>query len=362
MHLLVARFADGRLYTLSGKASRDTLKKLRTETSFYCPSCGGEVRLRIGDITIPHFAHLSLALCASFSEPESQQHLEGKLLLKQWADTQQLDSRLETYFPTIQQRADLLLQQKAAIEFQLSPIPFSEVLRRSAGYHSLDLAVHWISGTTAALSDGIQVVKIKHYETGFFERVDSLLYFRVFSPTARRFYYFSHLTHVSGTKWIANVTSLPLNRQHFPFLVPSKLSLHEFQKLQRLYKEERHRFIRSQVHVRRKYQDPFWLCMYELQLDRDNLPPIIGIPLPDSYLFRKHAVIWQLQLLAALQKGKTVEAFLKEQDFAEMSPGKAEAAATLVRRYLAIYKQWYEEKMTVRELDRLIGEIACKSL
>lgn len=362
MHLLVARFADGRLYTLSGKASRDTLKKLRTETSFYCPSCGGEVRLRIGDITIPHFAHLSLALCASFSEPESQQHLEGKLLLKQWADTQQLDSRLETYFPTIQQRADLLLQQKAAIEFQLSPIPFSEVLRRSAGYHSLDLAVHWISGTTAALSDGIQVVKIKHYETGFFERVDSLLYFRVFSPTARRFYYFSHLTHVSGTKWIANVTSLPLNRQHFPFLVPSKLSLHEFQKLQRLYKEERHRFIRSQVHVRRKYQDPFWLCMYELQLDRDNLPPIIGIPLPDSYLFRKHAVIWQLQLLAALQKGKTVEAFLKEQDFAEMSPGKAEAADTLARRYLAVYKRWHEEKMTAGELDRLIGEIACKSL
>lgn len=52
-----------------------------SEKVLYCPGCRGKVIYKKGSMTLPHFAHVSLEACESFSEGESAEHLAGKELL-----------------------------------------------------------------------------------------------------------------------------------------------------------------------------------------------------------------------------------------------------------------------------------------
>ncbi len=112
---------------------------------FYCPSCKSLLRFKKGKIKIPHFAHVSLQKCDSWSENESAQHLGLKLTLYQWLKEKE-KVELEKYVPEIKQTADLLVNDKLAIEIQCSPLSLKRLEERTASYKEKGYYVLWLQG------------------------------------------------------------------------------------------------------------------------------------------------------------------------------------------------------------------------
>ena len=120
-------------------------------TTFYCLQCREEVILKNGQINIPHFAHRSRSDCvSSFSEGETEDHLNGKLQLFSFFQQKKVQAYLEGYIPSIKQRPDILIKDKKqsiAIEFQCSQIPTSLLIDRSKGYKKQSITPLWILRT-----------------------------------------------------------------------------------------------------------------------------------------------------------------------------------------------------------------------
>lgn len=109
---------------------------LPKDEQYSCPVCGGEVRLRAGDINAPHFAHIT-PCTDDFTHDMSDWH-------RAWQELFPLKNREvvishdgETH------RADVRCYG-TVIEFQHSPISESEFMRRNRFYTSAGLKVVWI--------------------------------------------------------------------------------------------------------------------------------------------------------------------------------------------------------------------------
>lgn len=124
-------------------------KSLRKTDNYHCPSCKGAVHLKVGAVMRPHFAHYQKEACDVFSEGETAEHIQGKLQLKEWLESQNVQVEMEAYLPSLKQRPDLLIthnQQKIALEFQCSSIPIHKVVERTRGYQQAGIQVIWILG------------------------------------------------------------------------------------------------------------------------------------------------------------------------------------------------------------------------
>ncbi|SCB86625.1 competence protein CoiA [Weissella bombi] len=117
--------------------------------SYYCPACNERVRLKKGEINVPHFAHIVGSFCSASSEGETSIHLQGKLALFELFRKQYDEVRLEPWLSKIKQRPDLMLRkgnQWFVIEFQCATISIKNVQKRTKGYQQLKLKVIWILG------------------------------------------------------------------------------------------------------------------------------------------------------------------------------------------------------------------------
>lgn len=118
---------------------------------YHCPACKGAVRLKMGEVNLPYFAHVNLIECDSFAEGESAGHLTGKLAIRDYFHAQGAVVTLEQYFSEVQQRADVLVELNGGrfvIEYQCAPISVQKVIHRTAGYRRLGLRVIWVLGDT----------------------------------------------------------------------------------------------------------------------------------------------------------------------------------------------------------------------
>lgn len=118
---------------------------------YQCPACKGAVRLKMGEVNIPYFAHVSLTECDSLAEGESAGHLTGKLAIRNYFYARGAVVTLEQYFAEVQQRADILVEwngSRFVIEYQCAPISVQKIAKRTAGYHKLGLRVVWVLGDT----------------------------------------------------------------------------------------------------------------------------------------------------------------------------------------------------------------------
>lgn len=139
--MLIA-MADSQLVNATELIRQKTIPK-----QLVCPCCQQPVIYKHGDRRIAHFSHKSNAVCAGFSEGESQAHLKGKLAFKQQLEKMGQAAVLEYHLPTIEQRADVLLpDQQLILEYQCSPISYNDISRRTSNYKSLGYDVLWILG------------------------------------------------------------------------------------------------------------------------------------------------------------------------------------------------------------------------
>lgn len=137
--MLLARDRKGNLISLLEGLPEDG------QGPFCCPGCGGQVTLRKGKIKRPYFAHLSLADCQFFWENEGQEHLGLKAALYRSLKPV-CQVRVEVVLPDLQQVADLLVNDKLALEVQCSSLSKERLADRTKAYRSHGFQVRWLLG------------------------------------------------------------------------------------------------------------------------------------------------------------------------------------------------------------------------
>ncbi|WP_181313693.1 competence protein CoiA [Planomicrobium soli] len=360
--ILVASTDNGSLVYLTGTHTKEELAAARRKTQFSCPTCGSSVILKVGEVKTPHFAHKNLSHCASYSEAESSMHLHGKLLLYQFFLSQNLTVELEKYFPVIRQRADLLINQHTAIEFQCSPIPAAQIMERTLGYTRSAVQTIWIGGLSEPLAEGIQELKLTHWKKEMLLETQKSPYLLLFSPKENRFYYCSNLIYISGSRWIVKVKSLAASKQQFPFAVPKQMTLAEFKTMSGLFDHARKKFIIAQYYSKNRVQNPFWRTCYEMGIDIRNLPKAIGLPMKNADLINCNAVLWQLQAVEAACKGITAASLIRSGKIPVHKSAAAKEAEALVESYLSLYEKLKGKSNQVSGYTNLLYDFYCKTL
>ena len=306
--MLVAHNEQKELVQLHRQFTREELQRLRQQQQFFCPQCQEPLQLKIGQIRVPHFSHFQQSECeALFSERESQTHLLGKQHLYALFERLALSPQLEPYLPQIKQRPDLLIEhdnRQFAIEFQCSNLQQEIFLERTVGFIKAKITPIWILHTPQRKkkSLGIQKISLNHTLAQYMMQNNGQRYLITYDVASKTFYYFSNLLHVHKTQYLAAITCIPLAHQHFPLLVPTKISRTKFEMLftKLLYFRESYlppRLLLS----KRGVKDPFLRAIYELKLTTTNLPIFLGVPVKNTNAFDDYCIEWQVQLFYFLK-------------------------------------------------------------
>lgn len=111
--------------------------------TYYCCSCNQRVKL-IWTKSSQYFRHISQV---NNQKNETQIHKAGKQLIASALDSFDIGRvESEVYLPKIQQRPDILINQKVAIEYQCAKINVTTLEQRVLGYRRLGMANLWILG------------------------------------------------------------------------------------------------------------------------------------------------------------------------------------------------------------------------
>ena len=134
------------------------LRALSDARALTCPGCGAAVVLHAGRVRARHFAHLPGAVCRTpQSEPETEEHRAGKLLLARWLREclPEAEILIEAWIEATGQRADVLAilpgrgrakERRFAFEFQCANLSAREWRRRHSLYREAGYEDLWILG------------------------------------------------------------------------------------------------------------------------------------------------------------------------------------------------------------------------
>lgn len=149
--ILVAKIKDNLINCYDNQYSRELLKQWSNKNIIKCPVCGNTVEYCHGLIHTPYFRHKDKAHCEYlYSEPETEEHIRGKIALFEWVKQQDGVSNciLEAWIPETKQRPDIMFEYNGSmwvIEFQCSPIS-SEQIQRHELYVASGINDIWICG------------------------------------------------------------------------------------------------------------------------------------------------------------------------------------------------------------------------
>ncbi|WP_243291358.1 competence protein CoiA family protein [Bacillus sp. FJAT-47783] len=313
--MLVAETSDQeKIYLLDSNWTKDRLKQLKNNVQFRCPACQNPVQLKMGDTRIPHFAHLKSVSCSVDSENETLYHMEGKMQLFRWLKNQGISCELETYFPSIKQRADLFLSsqtEKYAIEYQCSKIPYSLMKSRTEGYENESMIPIWILG-------GNRLKRVKTFEFRFNE---FLWLFIRFTSKGKPFmiFYCSKLKH-----FMILETIVPFSKQtvfaniklFHPFDISFQDCLNPKQVEWNISTYQKQWFLKLQryrqtpkVHLN-KQEKVLQSMLYETYgIPLTHIPSEAFIPLPNGWKIDEAVYVWQAVILYAISTIPLKETF-----------------------------------------------------
>lgn len=131
--------------------SKEQLKKWAKKRILMCPACGNPYEYCHGKVKSPYFRHMDKVECEDrFSEPETEEHINGKKDLYEWIKKQSgvTDCVLEGWINATKQRPDIMFKYKGqqyVLEYQCSPIS-SEYYERHELYLAAGIKDIWICG------------------------------------------------------------------------------------------------------------------------------------------------------------------------------------------------------------------------
>lgn len=152
MLILTCKLGNEIINCYDGTHNKEQLKKLASKKILLCPACGRPYEYCHGKVMTPYFRHMDKAECEDrFSEPETEEHINGKRDLYEWIKRQNgiTNAVLEGWIPETKQRPDIMFEykgEKYVIEYQCSPIA-TEYAERHELYKSSGINDIWICGT-----------------------------------------------------------------------------------------------------------------------------------------------------------------------------------------------------------------------
>ena len=305
--ILTALTKDGEIF-IPAQYSRDSLKYLR-QSDYRCAECREAVTLKVGSIKIPHFAHQPNSVCAqSFSEHESEDHLNGKIQLYNFLQSKKVSCNLEPFILKISQRPDILVHDNhlnVAIEYQCSKISASIVRKRNTGYLQAQIKPLWILKSPHPLDfppKQIGIMKLSSFQTElFFNSINGKVLI-TYCPQTKSFSYISNLLHLYTNHFIVKINRLPITLQTWPLAIVKRINEPEFQTYLKLYQMKRMNRLKSlYLYNRKGIQSSFLQVCYKWRIDPTNLPLFIGVPSRRADAFDEHACEWQVQWIEFLQ-------------------------------------------------------------
>lgn len=175
----------------------DELRSLGRAKSIICPDCGATMNVRAGTKT-PHFYHIRGTNCTNlFSEPETEEHLKGKLAIYEYLKENfpNHEVELEYRVEETKQRSDVMLLlntgEKVAFEFQCSSISYDAIMERRYLYKNANVVDIWVFGDSVH-KYGVSNKKedkwkhrLKGMEKAVYEQEDKLWYLDVITNQVR---------------------------------------------------------------------------------------------------------------------------------------------------------------------------------
>ncbi len=263
--------------------SRESLKSLREKYNFVCPVCRQKVKLRIGEIIIPHFAHEKKSDCIICNE--SHKHLEGKKRLLSWLKKQNIKCDVEVRIPKINRIADILCSYKKqtyAIEYQCSKIGSEEVENRTKDYLKVKITPIWIVGDKPSKD------KVTNFELNFCSE-NHIVYFE-------KMFYIKHLfANISKSKFVYDTKIYYKNEISFEQLLKKQFSFDLTESdFQRAYQEKFLESIEMNKNYLIKYNRSIAKLIYENKLvcNEDYIFSLKAFK--NQYILDESPLVWQL--------------------------------------------------------------------
>lgn len=343
---------------IPAQVPKKRLQLLRENHTFHCQRCKEQVILKIGSIVIPHFAHKKSSDCMhSFSEGESEDHLNGKFQLYTFFQQNKIDCELESFLPQMKQRPDILVHNQGrlyAIEFQCSQISSLLMKERTRGYQKHQIIPIWILRRPPSREFPVHEIGKMHlsaFRQNFFTFHPTYgKMIIMYCPHTKQFSYITNPLHIRSNTYIVKVKRLDSTKQTWPFAVVKSISYNEFKDYLTIYKEERFQHLKNLYFFNRKgVQSSFLQICYRLQVHPNKLPFFIGIPTKFSEEFNVHSVEWQLsfidylhtlQITIAQATNTHCELFLEARTIGKSTSSKKTKA---VQAYLELLKKCLQQ-------------------
>ncbi|PLT30371.1 competence protein CoiA [Peribacillus deserti] len=314
--MLTVKKQDGTYFSIKGRLQEGEVIKIKNKGPYFCPCCEQNVILKAGKIKIPHFAHRDIDSCSSYAEPESEYHLQGKLILYQWLADQGYKVFLEAYLKEINQKADLYFEacnKKYVIEFQCSVIPQDLFIKRTLAYQRAGIHPIWILGSRQLHHKRGESYRLSGFEWLFAFNESPYPSLLSFCPSTSVIHKLQSIIPFSAQLAFADTKNLHLSSVAFPQLFDSSSAITNSQLFSWMEKKKHwqlfsHRY--ATIHT------PLYRTLYLNGLHPASLPFIIGIPVPFGHYVETPAVEWQtymyLDVLKHMKVGDRINADIIE--------------------------------------------------
>ncbi|KFN04347.1 competence protein [Bacillus clarus] len=294
--MFIARRENGEKIHLLYNRDEKLLHRMRKRERFFCPSCGKEVKLKLGKQKRWHFAHKKVEQCIVHYEAESMYHMQGKEQLYRWLKSQRFQVEIEYYLPEIRQRPDLFIEReerKIAIEYQCASLSIEQLLKRTFAYWKAGIQVIWILGGKQLKRNSSYWISLSSFHSFCMQSYPQPLLF-FFCPKQKTFMKCSFLTPFSSNVYFSHTIYLPMHIITFeelfhpiPFL-KNKLELE--------WTNKKKYFRTNALPIWNYNHKSLLRLLYQFKLTPASFPSEIGVPLPSAFSFQTHLFIWQAYL------------------------------------------------------------------
>lgn len=290
LYLFTAMTEKGSIINLFTMRDKEELKAWKNIPT-YCPECKGRVILKMGTKKITHFAHERKDCCSGNGEAESSYHLQGKLQLYQKLLQVNLQPELEPYYPEIKQRGDIsfiLHHKKYVIEFQCAVISPQLVKKRTDGYRKINIQPIWIIGFNQIKKWNPIKLKLTAFIFQFLTFYQSQYLLPIYCPFNKVFYLLHNPIPISVSQTFISTSSYPLVKLEKSLPKIPSMNIHYS-----YWRELLNRQKTKDLHYPTKTNDHFLKELYAGELHPHFLPPFIGIPVKEGFLFETPPLFWQ---------------------------------------------------------------------